>query len=116
MHISLNYKWIFSPSIIYNEEYIIQYNISYSIGWAFSNTVNYWTKTKRIQREIKDREEIEVINREIVKNLSKLNKNYNIVDYNKPYAIGYNKIYNSNGVIYKKKMENKKLMKIPVNL
>ena len=62
--------------------------------------------TKRIQREIQDledREEIEVINREIIKSLSKLNKNYDIVDYNKSIIIYYNKIYKSNWVIYKKK-------------
>ncbi len=49
--------------------------------------------------------------------MSKLNKNYDIVDYNKSYVIDYNKIYNRNGVIYKKKIKNpRKLVKIPVKL
>ena len=59
-----------------------------------------------IPREIRgldDKDEIENINKEIVSSLSKLKKNYDIIDYNKSYVIDYNKIYVSNGKIYKKK-------------
>ena len=80
----------------------------FNLTKIYNNKIH--STTKRIQREIQDledREEIEVINREIIKSLSKLNKNYDIVDYNKSIIIYYNKIYKSNFVIYKKR-ENKK--------
>ena len=75
----------------------------------FKNRGNFDIE-EEIPREIKDledRDEIEIINDEILKSLSKLNKTYDIVDYNKSYVIDFNKIYISNGIIYKKKEKSK---------
>ena len=112
-------KYIYTEFFKNKENFDIEEEL-FNITKIHNNKIH--STTKRIPREIKDledREEIEVINREILKNLSKLNKNYDVVDYNKSYVIDYNKIYKSNGVIYKKKgkiKNKKKLVKIPVKL
>ena len=91
-------KYIYTEFFKNKENFDIEEEL-FNITKIHNNNIH--STTKMLPREIKEREEIEVI--KIIKKLSKLNKNYDIVDYNKPYVIDYSKIYNSNGVISKKK-------------
>ena len=69
------------------------------------------SSTKRIPKDIRDSEDIDEINyikSEIIKTLSKKNKNYDVVDFSKKYVIDYNKIYVNNIKIKRKKGKIKK--------
>ena len=80
------------------------------------------SSTKRTPKEIRDIEdinEINEINSEIVKTLSKKNKNYDIIDYSKCYVIDYNKVYINKDKIQKKigkYKKPKKLIKLPIEI
>ena len=69
------------------------------------------SSTKRIPKDIRDIEDIDEINdikSEIIKTLSKKNKNYDVVDFSKKYVIDYNKVYVNNNKIKRKKGKIKK--------
>ena len=78
--------------------------------------------TKRVPKEIRDIDdvsEIQEINNEIIKTLSKKIRNYDEIDSNKSYVIDFNKVYINKDKILKKKGKYKKskhLRKIPVKI
>ena len=80
------------------------------------------SSTKRIPKEIRDIEdinEINDINEEIVKTLSKKNKNYDVIDFGKNYVIDYNTVYIYKDKIIRKKgkiKKPKKLIKLPIEI
>ena len=80
------------------------------------------SSTKRIPKEIRDIEdinEINDINEEIVKTISKKNKNYDVIDFGKNYVIDYNTVYIYKDKIIRKKgkiKKPKKLIKLPIEI
>ena len=84
-------KFIYTEFFKNKENFDIEEEL-FNITKIHNNKIH--STTKRITREIRDledKDEIENINKEIVNSLSKLNKNYDIIDYNKSYVIHYNK-------------------------
>ena len=65
-----------------------------------------------LRRDIDDINEINDINAEIVKTLSKKNKNYDVIDFGQKYAIDYNNFYVYKNKIIKKKGKIKKKKKL----
>jgi len=80
------------------------------------------SSTKRTPKEIRDIDdinEINDINNEIIKTLSKKNKNFDVIDFSKNYVIDYNKVYIHKDKILRKKgkiKKPKKLIKIPIEI
>ena len=80
------------------------------------------SSTKRIPkdiRDIEDIEEIKEINEQIIKTLSKKNKNYDLIDFTKKYVIDYNKLYINKDKILRKKgkfKKPKKIIKLPIEI
>ena len=70
-------------------------------------------------RDIEDIEEIKEINEQIIKTLSKKNKNYDLIDFTKKYVIDYNKLYINKDKILRKKgkfKKPKKIIKLPIEI
>ena len=68
--------------------------------------------TKRVPKEIRDIDdvsEIQEINNEIIKTLSKKIRSYDEIDSNKSYVIDFNKVYINKDKILKKKGKYKNL-------
>ena len=112
-------KYIYTEFFKNKENFDIEDEI-FNITKIHNNKVH--TTTKRIPKEIRDLEditEIELINQEILKTLTKKIKNYDIIDYNKGYVFDYNKVYINNNQILKKKGRIKKKAKqtkIPIKI
>ena len=67
------------------------------------------SKTKQIPKEIKDlddKEQFNLINKEILKVLEGKNKNFDIIDFNKCYVFDSDNTYMKDDKILKKKVKN----------
>ena len=96
-------KYIYHEFISNKREFNIEDSL-FNITKLHNNKIH--STTKRIPKDIRDLsdpEEIELINMEIKKNLEAKNKDYDVINSKCYYVFDYNKIYEKNGKIYKKR-------------
>ena len=99
-------KYIYSEYFKFKKDFILEDEL-FNIIKIHNNKVH--SKTKQIPKEIKDlddKEQFNLINKEILKVLEGKNKNFDIIDFNKCYVFDSDNTYMKDDKILKKKVKN----------